>query len=190
MLNVPLAAALIVAVFIIQLSSNPPAIAHPPVITLSPSPRPTNARDKLVLVAGRTAALAVSRVLARMGRAHPGSLLGAGFFAVFLLHAWTAPITFVNSYSIAPLRVACMALAVFLSLFADSLLHIDHAATEATTILVAMGFFRTFTDALMVVQGVAIIAILSELFRRLRAGQPRGEDIPAPADRLPDRLHS
>lgn len=120
--------------------------------------------------------------------------LGAGFFSVFLLHAWTAPITFVNSYSIAPIRLACVALAVLLSMFADCLLHIDHAATEATTILVATGFFRTATDALMVVQAVAIIAILSELFRRVRAGQPRGEDVPvqlpALADRLPDRLHS
>ena len=120
--------------------------------------------------------------------------LGAGFFAVFLLHAWTAPITFVNSYSIAPIRLACVALAVFLSLFADSLLHIDHAATEATTILVATGFFRTAKDALMVVQAVAIVAILSELFRRVRAGEPHGEGLPAqlPAspDRLPDRLRT
>jgi HPP family len=118
--------------------------------------------------------------------------LGAGFLAVFLLHAWSAPVSFVNSYSIAPIRVASMALAVFLSMFADCRLGIDHAATEATSILVAMGFFRTVTDALMVVQGVAIIAILSELFRRIRAGQSREEfvpaDLPAPAG-LPDRIH-
>lgn len=119
--------------------------------------------------------------------------LGAGFLAVFVLHAWSAPVAFVDSYSIAPIRVAAMALAVFLSMFADCRLGIDHAATEATTILVAMGFFRTAADAVMVVQAVAIVATLSELFRRLRAGQPRGEavpaEVPAPADRLSDRLH-
>lgn len=119
--------------------------------------------------------------------------LGAGFLSVFLLHAWTAPVSFVNSYSIAPIRVAAMALAVFLSMFADCRLGIDHAATEATTLLVALGFFRTATDALMVVQGVAIIAILSELCRRLRVGEPRVEGIPAqvpaPAAPVTDRLH-
>ncbi len=157
------------------------------------------AREPLLFASlGPSAYLAAHRPRERTASFHNIFLghmigLGAGFFAVFLLHAWSAPITFVNSYSIAPIRVACVALAVFLSMFADFRLGIDHAATEATTILVATGFFRTVTDAVMVVQGVVIIAILSELFRRVRAGQPRSEDIPAqvpaPADRLPDRSH-
>lgn len=96
--------------------------------------------------------------------------LGAGFFSVFIFHAWNAPVPFVTSYSIAPIRIAVLAVAVFLSLFIDSLLNVDHTATEATTILVATGFFKTATDALMVVQGVTLIALLSEIFRRLRAG--------------------
>lgn len=155
------------------------------------------AREPLLFASlGPSAYLAAHRPRERTSSFHNIFLghmigLGAGFFAVFVLHAWTAPVSFVNSYSIAPIRVAAMALAVFLSMFADCRLGIDHAATEATTILVAMGFFRTATDALMVVQGVAIIAILSELFRRVRAGQPRGEDVPAqvPADRLSEHLH-
>jgi hypothetical protein len=98
--------------------------------------------------------------------------LGAGFLAVFALGAWNAPTPFVNSYSLAPVRLFAVALAVLWSLFADSLLHVDHTATEATTILVATGFFRTGTDALMVIQAVAIMAFLSEVFRRLRAGRP------------------
>jgi hypothetical protein len=99
--------------------------------------------------------------------------LGAGFLAVFLLNAWNAPVPYVTSYSIAPIRIAVVAIAVFLSLFVDALIHVDHAATEATTILVATGFFHTARDAAMVVQGVVIMAILSELFRRLRGGRPR-----------------
>jgi hypothetical protein len=98
--------------------------------------------------------------------------LGAGFLAVFALGAWNAPTPFVNSYSLAPVRLFAVALAVLWSLFADSLLRVDHTATEATTILVATGFFRTGTDALMVIQAVAIMAFLSEVFRRLRAGRP------------------
>lgn len=95
--------------------------------------------------------------------------LGAGFLTVYMLGASKAPVPFVTSYSIAPIRIAVIALAVFLSLFVDALLQVDHTATEATTILVAAGFFRTATDALMVIQGVALMAVLSELFRRLRA---------------------
>ncbi|HEX7363183.1 MAG TPA: hypothetical protein VF283_22055 [Bryobacteraceae bacterium] len=55
----------------------------------------------------------------------------------------------------------------------SGLLGVDHTATEATTLLVASGLFRTGADALMVVQGVVIMAFLSEVFRRLRVGQPR-----------------
>jgi hypothetical protein len=95
--------------------------------------------------------------------------LGAGFLSVWVLGASHAPVPFLSSYSIAPIRLAVIALAVFLSLFVDALLGIDHTATEATTLLVATGFFRTAMDALVVIQSVAIMAVLSELFRRLRA---------------------
>ncbi len=99
--------------------------------------------------------------------------LAAGFLAVFALGAWNAPVPFVDSHSLAPVRLFAIALAVLWSLSFDSLLHVDHAPTEATTILVASGVFRTATDALMVIQGVAIMAFLSEMFRRLRARHPQ-----------------
>jgi hypothetical protein len=50
--------------------------------------------------------------------------MGAGFLAVFALGAWNAPIPFVTSYSVAPVRLFAVAIAVFCSLLADALLHV------------------------------------------------------------------
>ena len=65
--------------------------------------------------------------------------MGAGFLAVFALSAWNAPIPFVTSYSVAPVRLFAVAIASSAAFLRTRCCM--WAATEATTILVATGFF-------------------------------------------------
>jgi hypothetical protein len=99
--------------------------------------------------------------------------LGAGFLAVALVNAWEAPpVLSVHTLTLA--RVGAAILAVAFTLAATTLARAFHPPAAATTLLVALGAFRTGGDALIVFLGVLVLAALGEIARqtRIRALQP------------------
>ncbi len=99
--------------------------------------------------------------------------LGAGFLAVALVNAWEAP-PVLSTHTLTLARVGASALAVAITLAVTTLARASHPPGAATTLLVALGAFRTGGDALTVFLGVLVLAILGELARqvRIRALQP------------------
>ncbi len=93
--------------------------------------------------------------------------LGAGFLAVAVLGAWDAPVV-LTTHRLSPARVGAAALAIALTLLASALIRSSHPPAAATTLLVALGAFRTASDALTVAAGVLIVGVVGEGFRRLR----------------------
>lgn len=102
-----------------------------------------------------------------------GHLIGlcTGLFAVFLLHADTAP-SVMGTGEITGVRVVAAALAVTLNMFFGILLSASHPPAAATTLLVSLGGFKpTVHDTATIVIGVVIIAIVGEGCRRWRLHQ-------------------
>jgi CBS-domain-containing membrane protein len=63
-------------------------------------------------------------------------------------------------------------LAVALNMLGGLLLRASHPPAAATTLLVALGGFKTTVhDAVTVIVGVLIVAIVGEVLRRIRLGQ-------------------
>ncbi len=93
--------------------------------------------------------------------------LGAGFLAVALVNAWEAP-PVVSTLTLTLARVGAATLAVAFTLAAITLARAFHPPAAATTLLVALGAFRTGGDALTVFLGVLILAILGEFARQIR----------------------
>jgi hypothetical protein len=95
----------------------------------------------------------------------------AGLGAVLLLASGDPPV-FV-SHSLTWGRVLASVVAVALTSLGGLLLKAQHPPAAATTLLIALGGFRpTLHDVLAIVVGVLIVAVVGELFRRLRAGEP------------------
>ncbi|MEO8285366.1 MAG: HPP family protein [Chloroflexota bacterium] len=111
--------------------------------------------------------------------------LGMGFLSVALFNAWNSPTPFAD-HRLAPERMGASVLAIMLTLLVALLLKAFHPPAGATTLLVTLGGFKTLEDALTVVAGVLVIAIVGEVARRLRLGQltlrPENNEkrIPAP----------
>ena len=97
---------------------------------------------------------------------HAGGLL-AGFAAVAILGAWSAP-TVLGDHRLEPVRVAAAVIAIGLTVGAGFLLRAPHPPAAATTLLVALGSIATLESALVVMGGVLIVAAVGELLRRLR----------------------
>jgi hypothetical protein len=93
--------------------------------------------------------------------------LGAGFLAVTILNAANTPPVVSTEISTVS-RVLAAALAVALTLAVSTLLRASHPPAAATTLLVALGSFQTANDALTVVIGVLILAVLGEIARQIR----------------------
>jgi CBS-domain-containing membrane protein len=86
---------------------------------------------------------------------------------VALLHADRTP-PVVSTGILTVLRVLAAALAVALTLAVSTLLRASHPPAAATTLLVALGSFQTRNDALTVIVGVLILAVLGEIARQIR----------------------
>ncbi len=93
--------------------------------------------------------------------------LGAGFLAVAIVDAWDTP-PVLSSHILTMTRVGAATLGVVITLAVVTLLHASHPPAAATTLLVALGSFKTADDALTVIIGVLILAILGEIARQVR----------------------
>lgn len=105
-----------------------------------------------------------------------GHLVGliAGFVAVALLGAGDAPVV-LTTHHLTAIRVWAAALALALTILGNWFLRSSHPPAGATTLLVALGTFKTGSDALTVVAGVLIVAVFGELFRSTRAEAMRAQ---------------
>lgn len=103
--------------------------------------------------------------------------LGAGFLAVAIVNAWDAP-PVLSTQTLTLVRAGASTLAVAITLAVITLLRASHPPAAATTLLVALGFFRTRGDALTVILGVLILAVVGELARRIRT---KATETPNPA---------
>lgn len=93
--------------------------------------------------------------------------LGAGFLALFLFHAWSAPNSIATG-SLAPERLWAAVVAATLTTGINLMLKASQPAALATTLLVSLGSMQTRRDALAIVIGVLILATIGEPIRRFR----------------------
>jgi hypothetical protein len=104
--------------------------------------------------------------------------LGAGFAAVAILNLWAAP-PVVSTGVLTISRMLAAVLAVVVTSALCSLLRASHPPAAATTLLVALGSFRTAGDALTVFLGVLILAVLGEIARQVRIRATEGTKLSA-----------
>jgi hypothetical protein len=97
---------------------------------------------------------------------HVGGLL-AGFAAVVLVGAADEPVVLVAGVLTWP-RVAAAVIAVALTVVAGIATRSSHPPAAATALLVALGSVATLDRSLALVAGVAVVALLGELIRRVR----------------------
>ena len=98
--------------------------------------------------------------------------LAAGFAAVALLNAWNEPAVLTDK-KLVLVRVLAATIAMVGTIAIAPLLRASHPPAAATTLLVALGSLKTLNDAVNVMIGVVIIAIIGELLRRVRLGELR-----------------
>lgn len=92
--------------------------------------------------------------------------LASGFIAVAAFDAWQAPVLPLGD--VTAVRIWAVVLSIALTISASNFLRANHPPAAATTLLVALGTFKTALDAAYVTIGVLMLAILSEGFIRLR----------------------
>lgn len=105
--------------------------------------------------------------------------LGSGFLALFLFHAWTAPS--VISGLTSPRAFAAVVAATITTLV-NLILRASQPAALSTTLLVSLGAMQTRRDAVAIIAGVLIIALIGEPIRRFRLKytETRTPVLPAP----------
>jgi hypothetical protein len=103
-----------------------------------------------------------------------GHLVGlvAGFAAVAMLDAWNAPAVLTDKQLVL-VRVFAAVIAMVLTIGLGPVLRASHPPAAATTLLVALGSLKTLNDAINVMIGVLIVALVGELLRRVRLGEMR-----------------
>ncbi len=93
--------------------------------------------------------------------------LGAGFLALYLLNAWTAP-NVIAAGVVSTERLWAVAIAATLTTLVTLILKAGQPAALATTLLVSLGAMQTRRDAVAIVVGVLIITAIGEPMRRFR----------------------
>jgi hypothetical protein len=93
--------------------------------------------------------------------------LGAGFFALWVLHAWSAPNVVATGIVAAP-RLWAATLAAALTTALTLLFRAGQPASLATTLLVSLGGMQTGKSAIAIALGVIIITGIGEPVRRIR----------------------
>jgi hypothetical protein len=107
-----------------------------------------------------------------------------GFVAVALLNAWNAP-SVLGDRELVPVRALAALISMVGTIAVAPVLRASHPPAAATTLLVALGALSTLTDAINVMIGVLIVALVGELLRRVRLGElrfnPRKQEQAQPA---------
>ena len=93
--------------------------------------------------------------------------LGAGFLAIYVLNAWTAP-NVLAAGVVSSQRLWATTIAATLTTFLTLILKAGQPAALATTLLVSLGAMQTRQAAMAVVVGVLIITAVGEPIRRFR----------------------
>ncbi len=93
--------------------------------------------------------------------------LGAGFLAIYLLHAWAAP-NVVATGLVTTSRLWAVVVAAVLTTLLNLILRASQPAALATTLLVSLGAMQTGRDAVAIILGILIITIIGEPVRRFR----------------------
>jgi len=101
---------------------------------------------------------------------HVGGLI-AGFAGVALFNAWNDPVVLVN-HELTPARLGAAVVALALTMVIGALLRANHPPAAATTLIVALGSLSTPNAVLAFLIGLGIIAVVGEVVRRLRLGEP------------------
>lgn len=99
--------------------------------------------------------------------------LGAGFFALWVLHAWSAP-NVLAAGVVTPQRLWAVTIAASVTTFFTLLLKAGQPAALATTLLISLGAMQTRKSAIAIVLGVLIITAIGEPVRRLRLKLQQG----------------
>jgi hypothetical protein len=144
----------------------------------------------LALVAGRpwlVPSLGPTAYLQAAMPAHPSARLwntiaghavglAAGFAAVALLNAWQAPVPLVD-HELVGVRVAAAAIAIGLTILLAEPIQASHPPAAATALLVALGSIATGNDALNLMIGAALLAVLGEGARWVRMHPSRPKPV-------------
>jgi len=93
--------------------------------------------------------------------------LGTGFFAVYVLNAWSAP-NVLSAGIVSTQRLWAATLAASLTTLFTLLLKAGQPAALATTLLVSLGAMQSRHGAIAIVAGVLIITAIGEPIRRFR----------------------
>jgi hypothetical protein len=93
--------------------------------------------------------------------------LGAGFLAIYLLHARMEPNVMAGG-TVSAGRVWAAALAATLTTLLSLLLKAGQPAALATTLLVSLGAMQTGRDAVSIIAGTLILIVIGEPVRRFR----------------------
>ena len=96
--------------------------------------------------------------------------LGAGFAGVFLFNAFNDPVT-LQAKELTAGRLGAAVVALGLTLLLTLLLKVHHPPAGATTLLTALGSVQTAQDAINLMIGVLIVAIVGELIRLTRTNR-------------------
>ena len=91
--------------------------------------------------------------------------LGAGFLALWIFNAWSAPSVTTAGFVSSP-RLWAAVLAVVFTTATTLALKANQPASLATTLLVSLGAMQTKRDALTIVIAVLILAAIGEPVRR------------------------
>jgi hypothetical protein len=98
--------------------------------------------------------------------------LFVGFGAIYAFGLATTPSVFEVGH-ISPARVGAAVVAVVVSALLELVLRASHPPAASTTLLVALGSFKPVArDAIAVIAGVLLVALVGEAFRRWRLRQP------------------
>jgi CBS-domain-containing membrane protein len=97
---------------------------------------------------------------------HLGGLL-AGFTGVWVTGSMGQPVVLVDHVLTSP-RVLAAIVAIALTVLVGAVLRASHPPAAATTLLVSLGSISTPVDALNLIAGVLVIAVLAELVREVR----------------------
>jgi hypothetical protein len=93
--------------------------------------------------------------------------LGAGFVALYALHAWNSP-NVLASGVVSSQRLWAATIAASLTTLVNLILRAGQPAALATALLVSLGGMQTRRDAIAIIVGVVIIAAVGEPMRRFR----------------------
>ena len=124
---------------------------------------------------GATAYLQAARPNAPSARTYHvlvGHFLGLSFALVALAVTGALSLPPFHGGTLSLTRVFAAALAAWMALLSMQLFKATHPPAASTTMLVSLGFVRSQTEVFAVVLGIGVLAIVGEILRRLRTGEP------------------